>query len=215
MPIAGIPTLLVAARSQRLIEDAYQDTAQDDRRALHLFDLASASSTAKELRVFGLQESIGDRYHQTWTEVDRRRNAAWMRANLVRGGASLFFAGSFIAAMALAVYEASRGRATPGDVLMTVSLAMTVNGSVEGTAQTVSSALNVGRSMARYLWLVDHAAEVRKATSPRSRGARCPSASARAFAWRTSGSPIPRAPHRSSPVSTCSCRRARRSLWSA
>src|SRR5206468_5439707 len=54
LPVFGIPSLLTSARAEIMRQRAIQGTAENVRRARHLFELATMPAPAKELRIFGL-----------------------------------------------------------------------------------------------------------------------------------------------------------------
>ncbi len=160
LPLFAVPSLVIAGRTQRRVEEVEEATAQQTRRALHLFDLATDSGAGKELRVFRLEPEIQRRYRDTWTEVDEIRDAVRRRVVLLRGAGWLLFSAGYVAAIVLVVREAVAGRATPGQVLMALTLAAQVNNQVTGAAMSVVWLLNALKVVGRYRWLVDHARTV-------------------------------------------------------
>ena len=72
LPLFALPSLVLTGRAQRFIQHAEERTAADQRRALHLFDLATGPSPAKELRIFGLESTIAQRHRDLRRAVDRK-----------------------------------------------------------------------------------------------------------------------------------------------
>ena len=66
------------------------------------------------------------------------------------------------AAAALSTWLAIEGRATAGDVLMTLSLAGQVHGYVAGGAGLFSWLLGTLKTVERLLWLTDYSSDVRE-----------------------------------------------------
>lgn len=162
----AVPTFFVSARTQRRIERAVEETAPDLRRALHLFDTATDAGAAKELRVFRAGDALVERHMRLWDDVQDVRERTLKRAAVGRGAAWLLFSLGYAGALALAVNEAIAGRATAGDVVMAVMVAARLNEEATGMAFILSWLVSTLREAGRYLWLLDHAAAVRRATTP-------------------------------------------------
>lgn len=155
----SIPSIFLVARSQHRVEKVEEETAEDERRALHLYDTATSDSAAKELRVFGLEAEIARRYDDTWRQLERKRTrvnaiAASQRA----AGFSLFVAG-FIVALVFAADAAARGDASPGDVFLAVTLGSQLTQQIQGLSWQVMWMLSTMRNAGRYLWIEDYARE--------------------------------------------------------
>ena len=159
LPLTSIPSLWVTGRTQKRIEAIEKETAEESRRALHLFDLGTSASAGKELRIFGLQDLWRRRYHDLWKHVEGVRTAERRRAAFLRAGGWTVFAVGYTAGLLLVVREAAAGRASPGEVLMAMTLAGRVNREVAGIAGLVTWLLTSLETVGRFLWLSDYAAE--------------------------------------------------------
>ncbi|MDQ1375351.1 MAG: ATP-binding cassette, subfamily bacterial, partial [Actinomycetota bacterium] len=164
LPLFGLPSLIVTGRTQRTIEGIEEDTAEETRQALHLFDLATTPGPGKELRLFRLGPELMTRYRGLWTRVDAVRSRSRSRAAAWRIAGWLVFSAGYIGALVFVIDLAANGRATAGEVLMTVTLAAAVNDQVTGAAGQVAWVLNSLKVVDRYLWLVDHAADADRQT---------------------------------------------------
>ena len=157
LPLFGIPSFVLAGRAQRRIQQAEEGTAADQRHVLHLFDLATGASPAKELRIFGLEATISQRHRGLQDSVDQRiARARWAAAGREIAGLVVFGAG-YVLAIGLVAWEAAAGRATAGDVVLALTAATQVRDQVGGVAWTVGSLAAGKKAVGRYLWLVDHA----------------------------------------------------------
>jgi ATP-binding cassette subfamily B protein len=161
LPLVGVPSLVIAARTQRRIQQAEDDTAENTRRALHLFDLATSATAGKELRVFRLGDELTARYHELWTETDRIRDRAHLAAAVKRTIGWAAFALGYVGAMLLVAREAAAGRATAGDVMMALGLAANLNMQVAGVAATTHWLLSALKTVGRFLWLLDYSRAAR------------------------------------------------------
>ena len=155
--VMSIPSIFLVGMSQHRVERMEEETAEDERRALHLYDTATDDAAAKELRVFGLEAEIADRYDAIWRDVERRRTRVNAIAAAQRAlGFSLFVAG-FIGALLFVANAAARGDASPGDMFMAVTLASQLTYQMQGLSWQVMWMLSTFRNAGRYLWIEDYA----------------------------------------------------------
>ncbi|MEH1124881.1 ABC transporter ATP-binding protein [Micromonospora sp. CPCC 206061] len=160
-------------RGQRSVVDAETGTAEAFRLQRHLFNLATAAAGGKELRVSGAGPEIARRQRQAWEAAvsgrfrARLRAAAWTVA-----GWTLFTAG-FTAGLLLLIDRTARGQASAGDLVLAVTVAMTLRNAVQDTLFSVSRSMS-GRIVTEpLLWLREYAA------TARATGRRTPPASLR------------------------------------
>jgi ATP-binding cassette subfamily B protein len=78
------------------------------------------------------------------------------------------FALGYIGAVALVAFDATRGRATPGDVVLAVSLAAQVRGQISQLSGMVQWLIESLKTAERYVWLADHAREAFARATPSS-----------------------------------------------
>ncbi|HEX5870186.1 MAG TPA: ABC transporter ATP-binding protein [Longimicrobium sp.] len=158
----ALPVIPIAARQQRWYREAEDRFAEPTRRARHLRALTVDRNAGMELRVFGLQAEVLDRFRRTWREswlgtqaVDRR--AAWLSS----AGELVFMAG-YVGAVGLMLWRAGRGQATVGEVVMVVYLAQQVRGAVMDPIWKVARLGEALRAAGRLLWLQDYARGVHR-----------------------------------------------------
>ena len=157
LPILAFPSIYAGARAERVVDAASVATAEQSRLEDHLFGLATTSSPAKEVRIFGLGAEIVDRQRRAWEQVTETVARAQLRAGLVRTAGWIPFAGGYLAAVVLVLARAGRGDATPGDVLLVMVLAGQVNGQVAQLLMVANRSATAVRVVRRYLWLQDYA----------------------------------------------------------
>ena len=162
----GIPAVVISARSQSRVEKVHEETAEDDRRALHIFDTATTDAAAKEVRVFGLSDELTRRYEVLWRGVARRRERAWVIATLKRQVGYVLFVAGFIAALAIVARAAMRGQATAGDLFLSVAVIGRLTQQLQGLAGNAIWLATSLRNAARYLWILDYADKVEAETTP-------------------------------------------------
>lgn len=158
--------MLAQGRAQRLLNGALQTTAEDARHRQQLVALATSAPAGKELRLFGLDGELLRRHREAGDWVAAVRNGAGVRAAALQGAGRLTFAVGYVAAAGLVLREALDGRATPGDVVLAVTLASSINTRVAMAADEfgfLGKAIAIGRHL---LWLRDRATPGAPRTSP-------------------------------------------------
>jgi ATP-binding cassette subfamily B protein len=160
-PALGPPVLLAEGAWQRRVGKAEEEAAREERLADHLERLAIEPGPAKEVRVFGLEGELLRRHAEALERARRVKDRAQWRGGLPVLGAWALFAAGFAAAVAFVALRAAGGLATPGDVLLAVSLAGLASDSVNVTIRRVSRALRPLRAARRLLWLADYAEAAR------------------------------------------------------
>src|SRR5262249_25541030 len=136
--------------------------AEKVRLSKHLFELATGAAAGKEIRLFGLSDTLQARHQQMWDEADRIQNrAAWKGFALTASGWQLFVVG-YIAAIGYPLYLATLGRATPGQVLEAVQLAAGVNRLVLGIVFLAGWLYGQIKIAGRVVWLMDYASRSRR-----------------------------------------------------
>ncbi len=158
LPLLALPSIWTGNRANRIVELANEATAERVRQQNHLYDLATASAPAKELRIFGLGPEVICRQGRLWSEVTDTMARAKLRSGLVRVAGWLAFAAGYVGAIVFAVALAARGEATPGDVLLVVALASDVSGQVGRAVALAADGAGIYRAVQRLLWLRDYAA---------------------------------------------------------
>jgi ATP-binding cassette subfamily B protein len=168
LPLFGLPLVYEQVwRRRRMIK--FEDTAaMTDRRGRHLFRLATEAPPAKELRLFGLKDELVDLYRETW----HRNYAEWrsiqVRAALLATGGWLVFGAGFAGAIAIVVLRVMQHHATPGDVLLAMTLAAQTNNAMAGARATFAWLSNCLRMTMRYLWLIEYGEKKTRVSGPRN-----------------------------------------------
>ena len=159
LPIAAIPTLLLNGPAQRRVDNAVAAVSEDNRRALHLYDLATTSGPAKEIRVFGVSEWMLQRYRTEWKRADAAILRADARATALRAIGALVALAGYVGALAFLLHLIDQREITAGDAfvgLMGATRVIDQLGRSAGLFGSVRQARNVAE---RLLWLFDYADE--------------------------------------------------------
>lgn len=160
LPFAAA-TLWADRRGQQGVNTAETRTAEDFRLQRHLFRLATSPETSKELRVARAGDEVVDRQRSAWNEVARVRLRARVRAAGWQLAGWTLFTACFLAGLALVVGQAAAGTSTVGDVVLAITVALTLRQSVQDTLRDVNDSMASGRVIEPYLWLRDHVAGAR------------------------------------------------------
>ena len=168
LPVFGLVLLATGMRAERLRQSAMEATAEPLRTANHLVETSTSAGPAKELLVFGLGDEFLRRHRAIWGAIDRARTRAAIQEVALNAGGWVVLSLGYAAAAALATWLAIEGRATAGDVLMTLSLAGQVHGYVAGGAGLFSWMLGTLKAVERLLWLTDYSSDATKADAGRT-----------------------------------------------
>lgn len=154
LAFAAVP-LWFDQRGLQAVKEAETATAEPFRLQRHLFELATSPSAGKELRVAGSGPELARRQQEAWDEAMRGRARARITAAVWKmSGWGLFTAG-FVAGLALVVHRAAHGHGTVGDVVLTVTVANNLRGSVHYAVVRATETAGSTRLIDPYLWLRD------------------------------------------------------------
>ena len=168
LPVFGLVLLATGRKAERLRQSAMEATAEPLRTANHLVETSTSAGPAKELLVFGLGDEFLRRHQAIWGEVDRARTRAAIQEVAFNTVGWVVLSIGYAAAIALATWLAIEGRATAGDVLMTLSLAGQVHGYVGGGAGLFSWILGTLKAVERLLWLTDYSSNAARTDAGRT-----------------------------------------------
>lgn len=162
LPLLAVPSVYAGARASRMTEAAKEATAERVRRQDHLYKVTTTPGLAKEARVFNLGDHLVDRHRVLWAAVTDDMATAQLRAGMLRALGWASFAAGYVGAVALTISQASRGHASPGDVLLVIALASDVNAQVARAAALATQTAGTFKALGRLLWLTDYAADARQ-----------------------------------------------------
>ena len=162
LPLFAIPSLAMAAKSEQISQSAIEESTEGIRQSRHVYELATQAAPAKEVRLFGLANELQRRHRSTWGAVDRARTTARVRGTVLTSLGWLIFAIGYGLAVSFVVLRAVRGDASPGQVILVLSLAAEVNAGVTMLAQMVGYFFITMKAVGRFLWLIEYAEEARR-----------------------------------------------------
>ncbi|MEU8194660.1 ABC transporter ATP-binding protein [Microbispora amethystogenes] len=156
LPLAALPSALVGRWAQNLLESAKEASAENTRRTRHLLALATAPASIKEIRLFHAEAALLREQDANWSRTSAVLRRAHLRAAALRAMGQLVFALAYGGAITLVLWQAERGRAGVGDVILVITLAVQVSVQVAGAATLLTGLQGVGRTLDRLTSLRDH-----------------------------------------------------------
>ncbi|MFG2517985.1 ABC transporter ATP-binding protein [Streptomyces sp. NPDC048527] len=154
--LAAVP-LWCDAHARGLLNRAQTATAEQFRLQRRLFELATDVAASKEIRVSGATDRLLEHQNQAWHAMVGERFRARMHAFLWRFLGWAAFTAGFTAMLALVVTQSAAGRSTPGDVVMTVTLAASLQQTVQAAVSQFTGTMSAGVVIEPYLWLQTYA----------------------------------------------------------
>ena len=140
--LGGVPAAVANSRAQRRLEELAKQQASTSRHAVHLYDLATRPTDAKEVRVAGLGDELLRRYEAEWRAADRALLAGELRAGLIQGAGWLAQTAIFAVGVVRLVQGVRDGEVSAGDIF----LALGAMGMVVGQfGQAAGGLSNIGR----------------------------------------------------------------------
>ena len=157
LPLFAVPRVLAGVRAQQLMRKAQDAYAEPLRMRAHIYGRIASAAAGKEIRVFGLERALTDRWWALTRKIRYERDHAnWGGAGWLMLGDAAFMA-AYVAAIGWVVIRAARGEIGVGDVALTATMAATLVGVIT-LVTTLGQALpQLLLMLERYHWLEDFA----------------------------------------------------------
>ena len=149
LPLCAVVPVILERTAQSTVEGARERTAERLRLAKHLLELATSAGLVRELRLSGAEDEILRRQRGAWDEVTTAMWRAQLKAALYRAAGQGFFALGYGGAIAAELYGALHGRASAGDLVLVITLAVQVSVQVSGALGVLSLLQVAGRTTDR------------------------------------------------------------------
>jgi ATP-binding cassette, subfamily B, bacterial len=159
LPLCAMVPVLLERAAQSTAESAREKTAERLRLSKHLIELATTTGAIRELRLFGAEEEILGRQERAWDQVTTAMWRGQLKAAAYRAAGQGFFALCFGGAIVLELYGALHSRASVGDLVLVITLAVQVSVQVSGTLGMMSQLQVAGRT-------TDRIGQLRAAAAP-------------------------------------------------
>ncbi len=153
LPLFGLPALLLSSQTSGLFDRGNELAAEPSRRAGYLFDLATTSGAAKELRLFRLGDALLARFHAANREIRAIHLRLNFQGEAIGLATRLVFLIGYMGAIGFVIRRAVAGTATVGDAVLTAVLAGQVLGLIAASADLVQFTWRGLAAAKRYLYL--------------------------------------------------------------
>jgi ATP-binding cassette, subfamily B, bacterial len=149
LPLCAVVPVLLERKAQSAVEGVRERTAGRLRLSKHLLELATSTGSVKELRLFGAEGEILGRQRRAWDEVTAAMWRGQLKAAVYRALGQGFFALGYGGAVVLELYSALHSRASIGDLVLVITLAVQVSVQVSGALGLLSLLQVAGRTTDR------------------------------------------------------------------
>jgi ATP-binding cassette subfamily B protein len=154
----ALPPVLTSTRRPEIERAAYVQGAAANRRARHLFDVATTAPSGKEVRVTGIGDRLVRDRRAAWEAGNRPIRAARWSSAAWHGLAWAIFGAGYVGGI---VFVSSGLSAPPGDVLLALAAGARLSFYVGGAVGEIGFLRGVWMDAARRLaWLEDYAGEL-------------------------------------------------------
>jgi ATP-binding cassette subfamily B protein len=156
MPVVALPGVVLQFRAYRRHFARYDSTAVEERLAEHYLQLATEPPAAKEVRLFGLGPELLARHEHVTESYIRRQFHDQLNRSRVAVLSGALYGAALAGAIAFVGWLAIRGRASLGDVALTVQVARMAIGDVQTATRQSAWMAEMAFTAERYLWLLDY-----------------------------------------------------------
>jgi ATP-binding cassette subfamily B protein len=153
LPVLGVPAAWLNQRAERVRLASEGPAAAPRRAAQHLFTLASSAESAKETRVYGLEDELLSRHRSIAADVGRITEAALIRSSALSTAGWLLFSAGYAGASIVALRAAVAGHLTPGDVALTLTLATSLIAAAGRLSEMAGLLMRAVAVAGHYHWL--------------------------------------------------------------
>jgi ATP-binding cassette subfamily B protein len=149
----ALPSIVLAAKSDRMRLDVIAQTAEGTRESSVLFQIGTDATAGKDVRVLGLADHLLNRYTTVSADVVRARRTAWATWARWRAVGSALFAVGLAVALARVASGVLDGTYSLGDAFLVVVVGVQLNDLVGTAAFALGTAASALRAVERYRWI--------------------------------------------------------------
>lgn len=152
IPVALV-TIYCAGRAEVVRAAGNERSVTSVRLGDQLFDLATRAASAKEIKVAGAEEALRRRFDAEAEQVLRHMTRTEVRASAIGTVGWIVFSTMFGCAVGFVLWQAVRGEATAGQVLLVLTLALRLNENVGEVAVAFAGTRRATIAVRRLMWL--------------------------------------------------------------
>jgi ATP-binding cassette, subfamily B, bacterial len=153
LPLMAVAPLLADDAAVRIQERATQRMAERARLSDEIYLMLTTAATATELRVYGVQNELRDRYRLLVEEIRKANVAASLRGLAWSAVGWLCYALAFGGTMAVLVVLAVDGHVSIGEVVMAIALIRRVQSQAGSMSDSFGQMITNVRTALRLMWL--------------------------------------------------------------
>jgi ATP-binding cassette subfamily B protein len=162
LPLFAVPALLATQRTERKRGEAVLRMMPLTRLARHLFTLATAASSGREVRLFGLANELERRHREQWDRAGRDILRAEAPARAVVALAWFLFVAAYGTAMLLIARAGLDGSASLSEIVTAIAVMAQISGQVQMVLTWLFWVLQALRGASSYLRIVEQGASERR-----------------------------------------------------
>ncbi|MFJ1857423.1 ATP-binding cassette domain-containing protein [Streptomyces anulatus] len=159
--VLAVAPLWCDRRGRQIESRAEIETAEYFRLQRHLFDIATDAAAGKEIRTGQAGPAVARLQSEAMNEAIAGRYTARMRAAWLRALGWTVFVVGFTVLLGAVAQSARSGTATAGDVVLVVTLTLTLQQTVQAAVGQLTTTMSAGIHLEPYLWLRSYLAEER------------------------------------------------------
>lgn len=148
-----VPWLWLGHRAQNFLHTAQQASAEAVRLELHLHELCLTPGPAKELYISGSGPELSRQAAELWDQTTRLEDQARLRGTALQSLGWLCFALGLATSLAVSADLVISNRASTGDIVLVVSLALQLRMQINATVQGLEQVSIAARMADHYQWL--------------------------------------------------------------
>lgn len=168
LPLLAVPPILCAQIAQAVQERARERTAEQVRLSTHLIELATDAASVKEVRIFGTADELLSRQQAAWQAITTGAWRGQAGGAVLRATGQLVFALGYGGAILVVLRQAASGRASIGDLVLVITLAVQVSVQIASALQLLGVLQSAGATVRRIESLRAMASAPRRVASNRT-----------------------------------------------
>lgn len=158
LALFAVPSVLAGRRGAARRDAAAARLAEPARLRNHLYSLGTSAAAAKEIRVFRLSRELRTRHTDAWQREAREHAATDARSALETTVGWVIFGVAYVWVMLFVARRAINGSATPGDVLLALTLSSQLTAAIARLVSWATEFSECLHTVSRFGWLLDYAA---------------------------------------------------------
>jgi ATP-binding cassette subfamily B protein len=163
LPVLALPSAGARRFAHRITQRAETRAVQQDRRESVLHGMVLSPTQGSEVKVWQAHEWLDDLCATSWQTASRIRLRAQLRAAFIQAAGWLPLASFIAGSVYWLVSRAGSGSATPGDVVLFITIAVRTRDRLDGLLYMTARGAVTSYAFQRFNWLTAYHAEQTRA----------------------------------------------------